>query len=182
MDKLEVLPRIPHVFLKRLRHNPNARAAQNYSIVEDLGQNPCAMFTLEVLQTCPSQRKALLSTLGVGDDSSPSMIKFETHGIQPLFPYYVSLLIHIEYLNNTIMRIVIDEGIVTFVMSLACWKGLGSPTLSKYANMLTNFDGRSFQLHGILPSLEVQLGGKTLVIEAEVVDMPLDNNILLGRN
>ena len=35
--------------LKHSRHNPNARAAQNYSIVEDLGHTPCAMPTLKVL-------------------------------------------------------------------------------------------------------------------------------------
>ena len=122
------------------------------------------MSALELLQTCPSQRNSLLSALGVGDDSSLSMIKFETHGIQPHFPYYESLLIHIECLNNTIMRTVIDEGVVASMMSLACSKGLGSPTLSKSANMLTTFDGRLFRLHGILPSLEVQLGGDTTAI------------------
>ena len=137
------------------------------------------MYTLEVLQTCPSQRKALLSTLGVGDDSSPSVIKFETHGIHPRLSYCVSLLIHVKCLNNTIMRTVIDEGVATSVMSLTCWKGLGSPTLSQSANMLMAFDGRSFRPHGILPSLEIQLGGKTIVIKVEVVDAPLDYNLLL---
>ena len=76
----------------------------------------------------------------------------------------------------------IDEGVVSSVMSLACWNSLGSPMLSKSMNMLTAFDGRSFRLHGILPSLEVQLGGKTVAIEVEVVDAPLDYNLLLGRN
>ena len=94
-----------------------------------------------MLQTCPLQRNALLSSLGFGDDSSPSMIKFETHRIHPCFPYYVSLLIHVECLNNTIMCTVIDEGVVTSMMSLACWKGLVSPTLSKFVNMFTVFDG-----------------------------------------
>ena len=89
------------------------------------------MSALEVLHTCPSQRKALLSALGVGDDISPSVIKFETNGFQPLLPYYVSLLVHVVCLNNTIKCIVIDEGVVASMMSLACWKGLGSPTLSK---------------------------------------------------
>ena len=36
--------------------------------------------------------------------------------------------------------------------------------------------------HGILPSLKVRLGGKIVAIEVEVVDAPLDYNILLGRN
>ena len=132
------------------------------------------MSALEVLQSCPLQRKALLSTLGVNDDDSSSMIKFETAGIQPCLPYYVSLLIHLECLNMTVNRTVIDEGAVASVISLSCWKGLGSPELSKSTTMLTAFDGRSFRLHRILPSLKVRLGGNTIAIEVEVVDVPLD--------
>ena len=49
MDKPKIAPRIPKGVLKRSGHNPNARAAQNYFVVEDLGQTPCAMFTLEVI-------------------------------------------------------------------------------------------------------------------------------------
>ena len=80
------------------------------------------------------------------------------------------------------MRTIIDEGASTSVMSLSCWKGLGSPTFSQSANMLMDFDGRSFWLHGILPSIEVQLRGNIVTIKVEVVDVPLDYNILLGRN
>ena len=109
-DKPKVAPHIPKGVLKHSGHNPNARATQNYSVVEDLGQTPCAMFALEVLQTCPSQRRALLSALGVNDDNSSFVIKFETMGPQPLLPYYVSLLIHVECLNMTVKRTVIDEG------------------------------------------------------------------------
>ena len=110
------------------------------------------------------------------------MIKFETMGVHPLLPYYVSLLIHVECLNNTIKLIVIDEGTATSVLSLMCWKGLGSPTLSQSATMLIAFNGRSFQPHRIIPSLDVQLGWKTIVIEVEMVDEPLEYNLLLGRN
>ena len=105
VDKPEATPRIPKGLLKHLGHNPNARAAQNYSIVENLGHTPCVMSALEVLQSCPSQRKAFLSALGVNDDNSSSVIKFETIGIQPLLPYYVSLLIHVECLNMTIKKL-----------------------------------------------------------------------------
>ena len=59
---------------------------------------------------------------------------------------------------------------------------MGSPKLSQSTTMLTTFDGRLFQLHGILPSLKVRLGWKIVVIEVEVVDAPLDYNLLLGRN
>ena len=78
----------------------------------------------------------MLYALRVADGSSPSMIKFETHGFHPCFRYYVSLLVHVECLNNTFKRIVIDEGAADSVMSLSCWKGLGSPPLSKSGNML----------------------------------------------
>ena len=80
------------------------------------------------------------------------------------------------------MCTVIDEGASTSMMSLSCWKGLGSPTFSQSANMLMYFNGRSFWMHGILPSLKVQLGRKTVSIEIEVAVEPLDNNLLLGCN
>jgi hypothetical protein len=54
IEKLEPPPHILKGLLKRSTHNPNVRASQNYSIVEDLGQTPYAMSALEVLQTCPS--------------------------------------------------------------------------------------------------------------------------------
>ena len=86
----------------------------------------------------------MLSTLGVNDDNSSSMIKFETAGLQPCLHYYVSLLIHVECLNMIIKHTVIDEGVAASVMSLSCWKGLGSLALSRSGAMLTSFDGRSF--------------------------------------
>ena len=82
----------------------------------------------------------------------------------------------------TVKRIVIDEGTAASMMSLSCWKGFGSLGLSQSATMLKKFDGRSFQPHGILPSLRVQLGGNTIVIEVKVVDASLDYNLLFGRN
>jgi hypothetical protein len=50
----ETMTRIPKGAFKKSSHNPNARATQNYSVVEDLYQTPCAMFALEVLQSFPS--------------------------------------------------------------------------------------------------------------------------------
>ena len=94
----------------------------------------------------------------------------------------VSLLVHVECLGMTVKCTVIDEGAAASMMSLACWKGLSSPKLSNSVTMLTSFDGRSFRPHDILPSLKVHLGGKTVAIEVEVVDAPLDYNLLLCRN
>ena len=91
VDKLEVAPHIPKGVLKHSGYNPSAQPTQNYFVVEDLGHTPCGMSALEVLQSCPSQGKALISALGVNDDNSSSVIKFETAGLQPHFPYYMSL-------------------------------------------------------------------------------------------
>ena len=67
--------KIPKGVFKNTLHNPNARAASNYSVVEDLAQTPCAMSALEVLQSCPAQWDALLAALG-SMDSSSLMVKF----------------------------------------------------------------------------------------------------------
>jgi hypothetical protein len=45
----ETMTRIPKGVFKKDSHNLNARVSQNYSIMEDLAQTPCAMFTLEVI-------------------------------------------------------------------------------------------------------------------------------------
>jgi len=46
---------------------------------------------------------------------------------------------------------------------------------------LKAFDGRTYKPCGIINNLQVELGGKTVSIDVEVVDGPLDYNILLGR-
>ena len=69
---------------------PNARAAQNYSVVEDLSQTPCAMSALEVLQSCPAQRKALLTALGSTETCNPGTIMLDTNDLKPCLPYHVA--------------------------------------------------------------------------------------------
>jgi hypothetical protein len=84
--------------------------------------------------------------------------------------------------TQNIFRTVVDEGASTCVMLLACWKAIGQPILSPSPTLLTAFDGRSFQPHGIVPSFLMQLGGKTMCVEVEVVDAPLNYNLLLGQS
>jgi hypothetical protein len=45
----ETMTHIPKGVFKKSSHNPNVRAAHNYSLVEDLSQTPCTMPSLEVL-------------------------------------------------------------------------------------------------------------------------------------
>jgi hypothetical protein len=65
-------------------------------------------------------------------------------------------------------------------MSLTYWKAIGSQTLPQSSTMLTTFDGCSFHPHDIPPTFPVQLGGNTMEVDVEVVDVPLEYNLLLG--
>ena len=80
------------------------------------------------------------------------------------------------------MRTVLNEGASTLVLSLSCWKSISSPEIVKSLMTLKAFDGIGFHPHGLMPTLSVELGGKIVSIQVEVVDAPLDYNLLLGRN
>jgi hypothetical protein len=153
-------------------------------VVEDLSQTPCAMSSLEVLQSCPAQRKALFFSLGSTETCNLGTIVLDTTDLKPRLPYHVVFQIVVAHPMKTftrnIFRTVVDEGTSTCIISLACWKAIVQPTLSPSPTLLTAFDGHSFQPHGIVMSFPVQLGGKTMCIEVEVVDGPLDYNLLLG--
>jgi hypothetical protein len=146
----ETMTCIPKGTFKKASHNPNARVAHNYSVVEDLSQTPCAMSTLEVLQNFPSQRKALLVALGSTETCNSGTIMLDTTNLKPRFPYHVAFQIVVSYRTKTFTRnifhTVVDEG------ALTCWKAIGQPILSMSPTLLTSFDGPSFQPHDIIPS------------------------------
>ena len=50
------------------------------------------------------------------------------------------------------------------------------------SQLLKAFDGHTFKPHGIIPAFPIELGGNTLSVEVEVVDAPINYNLLLGRN
>jgi hypothetical protein len=82
---------------KKASHNPNARAAQNYSVVEYLAQTPCAMSALEVLQSFPSQRKTLLFALGSTNTCNSRAIVFYPTNLKPRLPYHIMFQIVVAY-------------------------------------------------------------------------------------
>jgi hypothetical protein len=139
---------IPKGAFKKSSHNPNARPAQNYSVVEDLSQNPCVMSSLEVLQSCPTQRKALLTSLGSTETCNLGTIMLYTTDLKPRLPYHVAFQIVVAHptknFTQNIFRTVVDEGASTCVMSLACWKAIGQLIFSPSSTLLTAFDGHSF--------------------------------------
>ena len=115
-------------------------------------------------------------------ESVSLMAKFNLSDVKPHLPYHVAFLINVFHGGKTIGRTVIDKGASTCVMSISCWKTLGSPQLVPFNTLLTAFNRRHFCSHGILPSFDIKLEGKTLSVEIEVVNSPLDYNLLLGRS
>lgn len=167
--------------LRKTTHNRNARAAQHYSIVEYLAQDPCAMLALEVLQTCPMQWKALLLVTGGLDTTKFKLITFDTEHSAPRLSHQLDFQIQVMVMQKLIHRMVVDEGATTSVMSISCWKALDSPPITPSPTILTMFDGRSFSPYGIFTTLPITLGGKIVTVEVEVIDRPLECNLLLGR-
>ena len=92
----------------------------------------------------------LLPALGVQDLGSSNAISFSTQGKYCL-PPHVPIQIHVIYKSVNIRRTIVDEGASTCVMSLSCWKGLGSLEIVPSQSMLKAFDGHVFKPHGIVP-------------------------------
>jgi hypothetical protein len=128
----------------------------------------------------------LLTALGSTETCNLGTIMLDTTDLKPCLPYHVAFQIVVAHPMKTftqnIFGTVVDEGTSTCIMSLACWKAIGQPILSPSPTLLTAFDGHSFRPHGIIPSFPMQLGGKTVCVDVEVVDASLGYNLLLGRS
>ena len=81
-------------------------------------------------------------------------------GYVPQIPAELAFSIQVNVLNHLVHRTIIDEGASTCIMSLNCWKSLGSPCLSQSSMTLKAFDGRTYKPCGIINNLHVELGGK----------------------
>jgi hypothetical protein len=170
----------PKGVVHKLAFNPHAHAAQNYSIFEDLAQAPSAMSALEVLQSFPIQRKALLKSIGGIDPTDTNLIIFDLEDHIPRLPPQLAFQIQVIVSDKNICRIVIDEGASTCVMSITCWKAIDSPPLTESHNILKSFNGFGFKPYSVLTSLPITLEGKMVHVEVEVFDTPLNYNLLLG--
>jgi hypothetical protein len=140
------------------------------------------MSALEVLQSFPRQRKSLLKSIGGIHPTDTNLIIFDMEDHIPRLPPQLTFQIQVIVSNKKICRTVIDEGASTCVMSVTCWKSIGSPPLTESHNMLKAFNDSSFKPYDVLPSLPITLEGKTVNVEEEVFDAPLDYNLLLGRS
>ena len=126
--KFEAIPKIPK---GTLCHNAvSNRVCHTYSIVENLAQSLASMSMLEVLPSCPSQKKALLTTLGAVDPSDDRLIVFSVDSSEhPPLPSPIAFEIPIRVCNAIISLCIIDEGASTYVMSAIIWKQLKSSNL-----------------------------------------------------
>ena len=133
--------------------NPNTRASQYYNILEDFPQAPCVMSALELLQTCPNQRKSLLTALGSMDPENSNIIAFKLDDFNIKLSHQLDFHITTKIVGNNIHHTFLHEEDSTSVMSFSCWRATGSPEINCSPTTLKAFDGRGFKLYGILPSL-----------------------------
>ena len=88
------------------------------------------MSALEVLQTCPAQRKALLSAIGGIDPQDCMLAIFDMENSKPRLSHQIAFQVQVVSKGRPIYRTVIDEGASTYVMSQYCSLNLGYPTLT----------------------------------------------------
>ena len=122
-----------------------------------------------------------MSAIGGIDPTDSNLVVFNHMGYVPQLPVELALSIQVNVLNHLVQCAIIDEGESTCIMSLNYWQSLGSPRLSQSLTTLKAFDGRTYKPCGIINNLHVELRGKIVIIDVEVVDRPLEYNNLLGR-
>jgi hypothetical protein len=115
------------------------------------------MSALEVLQSCPTQHKALLKDIGGIDPTDTNLIIFDLEDHTPRLPPQLTFQIQVVVENKNISRTIIDEGTSTCIMSVTCWKTIGSPSLTESHNTLKAFNGTGFKPYGVLPLLSIML-------------------------
>ena len=81
-----VLQPLPKGVVWKSSFNPHACAAQNYNIVEYLAQAPSVMSVLKVLQSCPTQWKALLKPISRIEPIDINLIIFDLEDHIPRLP------------------------------------------------------------------------------------------------
>jgi hypothetical protein len=123
-----------------------------------------------------------LKARGGIDPTDTNLIVFDLDDHIPRLPPQLAFQIEVVVSDKNICRTVIDEGASMCVMSLACWKSIGSSPLNESQNTLKAFNGFVFNPYGVLPSFPITLEGKTVQVEVEFFDAPLDYNLLLGRS
>ena len=102
------------------------------------------------------------------------MITFNVDNYKSSLSHQLTFHIATRVVGRKIHQTVLDEGASTLVLSMSCWKSIGSLELNKSPTTLKYFNRQGFQPHGLLLALSIESWGKNVSIQVEVVDAPLD--------
>lgn len=112
------------------------------------------------------------------DPKNSLVLTFDMSNVKKGLPHHIDFQIKSTYRNPNIFRTIIDEGDATCLMSMSCYKAIGSPQVVPLSTLLTTFDRHSHRLHEIIPTFPIFIGGKVVNIEVEIVNVNLDYNLL----
>ena len=102
------------------------------------------MSTLKVLQTCPTQRKNLLSVLGAQDPKHNNIITFKLEDFKSRISHQLAFQLFTKVIGKIIQCTILDEGASTSVMSLSYWRAIVSLEIKCSTMTLKDFDGHIF--------------------------------------
>ena len=137
---------------------------------------------MEVLQYFPTQRKELLSSNRAIDPSDATSITLDIDQLTCRIPSKVAFQIKVTTHGKNIFRTIVHEGASTYLMSFKFWQDLGSPTSVQSHIVRKAFDRHFFSPHELIVACPIEWSGKTVTLDVEVVDAPVDYNFLLGRS
>jgi hypothetical protein len=127
------------------------------------------MYVLEVLQTCPSQRKYLILSLGSVEPTDTQLITFDLYSGETCLPTLVAFQIPVKVRKIIVHRCIIDEGASTCIMSKLVWEKLESPEIVPSAITLRAYNDRPSSPEGLFQNILIEIGGKTILIDIEVI-------------
>ena len=108
------------------------------------------------------------------DPAHSNCIMFNLDYLKTRLSHNLSFQFHTIVHGKIIHRTIIDEGALTCVMSLSCWRAIGSPDINQSSTTVKAYDVCGFKPYGILNSFHVEVGGKRVSIDIKVVDALLD--------
>ena len=114
------------------------------------------------------------------DPSKSNILTFDVDESEPYLSHQLTLQIQVGVLVKNVFHTVVDEGDYTCIVSISCWKSLGSPLLLTSSTILKAFDGHTFYPHQIISTFLKEIGVKNFSVE--VVDAPIYYNLLFGKH
>ena len=116
------------------------------------------------------------------DPKNSNIISFKMDDFKKRLSHQLDFQLSTKATGKNIYCTILDEGASTSVMSLSCWRAIGSPEINRSPTTINSFDGCGFQPYGLLPALQIELRGGSVSIHVKSIDAPLDYTLLLGRN